>query len=153
MAKEIEHKYLVVSDEFKHLAKEQHRIIQGYISRDKERTVRIRIIDNDAKLTIKGKTDFDTRNEYEYDIPVNDAEEMLESLCEKPVISKVRYIVEFSGNRWEIDEFSGNLAGLVMAEIELPYSEYKYDTPPFIGKNVTTDSRYYNSNLSDKILE
>ena len=153
MAKEIEHKYLVVSDEFKHLANEQHRIIQGYVSRDKERTVRIRIIDNDAKLTIKGKTDFDTRNEYEYDIPVNDAEEMLESLCEKPVISKVRYIVEFSGNRWEIDEFSGNLAGLVMAEIEIPYSEYKYDIPPFIGKNVTTDSRYYNSNLSDKVPE
>lgn len=153
MGKEIEHKYLVTDDSFKKMSIEQHHISQGYLSRDKERTVRIRIIDNEARLTIKGKNNGDTRSEYEYSIPVCDADEMLNDLCVQPVIIKTRHIINYNGNKWEVDEFGGKLQGLILAEIEIPYSEYKYDIPPFIGKNVTMDSRYYNSNLKDKIPE
>lgn len=153
MGKEIEHKYLVADDSFKSMAIEQHHISQGYLSREKERTVRVRIIDNEARLTIKGKNNGDTRSEYEYPIPVHDAEEMLQDLCVRPVIIKTRYVIDYSGNKWEVDEFGGKLQGLVLAEIEIPYSEYNYDIPPFIGKNVTMDSRYYNSNLKDTVPE
>ncbi len=151
MAKEIEHKYLVIDNSYKSMTAESYRISQGYISTEKERTVRIRIIGNEARLTIKGMTVGDTRSEYEYSIPVSDADEMLKNLCVQPIIEKTRHIVNFRGNKWEIDEFGGKLNGLVVAEIEIPYSEYKYDIPPFAGKNVTMDSRYYNSNLKDTI--
>ena len=76
---------------------------------------------------------------------------MLDNLCIQPIIRKTRHIVPYNGNTWEIDEFKGTLEGLTLAEIEIPSSEHKYDIPPFIGKNVTNDSRYYNSNLIDKI--
>lgn len=150
MAKEIEHKYLVVDDSYKQLATESHKIKQGYLSRDKNRTVRIRILDDSAFVTIKGKTEFDTRSEYEYEIPVSDADEMLRNLCVQPIIDKIRHIIYVGEDRWEIDEFCGDLSGLVLAEIEIPYSEYKYSTPPFVGKNVTDDPKYYNSNLGVK---
>lgn len=153
MGKEIEHKYLVKDDSYKSDIVESHVISQGYITREKDRTVRIRIIDNEARLTIKGRTISDTRSEYEYKIPVSDAVEMIDNLCAGPIIKKTRHIVQYGGNKWEIDEFGGPLSGLVVAEIEIPYSEYKYDIPPFIGKNVTSDSRYFNSNLTDKIPE
>lgn len=151
MAIEIEHKYLVTNDSFKDFATTSTYICQGYLSKDKERTVRVRIADDTAYITIKGKNSGDTRLEYEYSIPLNDARQILDTLCVKPIIEKIRHLVEYKGNTWEIDEFKGVLDGLVLAEIELPSSEYKYDIPPFIGKNVTNDSRYYNSNLIDKI--
>lgn len=151
MATEIEHKYLVINDEYKTLATKQIHICQGYLSKDKERTVRIRLANDKAFLTIKGKNTGDTRAEYEYFIPANEAKEILQHLCLTPIIEKTRHIVEHNGNTWEIDEFHGALDGLTLAEIELPSSEYKYDIPPFIGKNVTNDARYYNSNLIDKI--
>ena len=91
--------------------------------------------------------------EYEYPIPLEEAKSILNTLCIKPIIEKYRYIVNYAGNSWEIDEFKGALQGLVIAEIEIPSSEYNYDIPPFIGKNVTNDPRYYNSNLIDKIPE
>ena len=151
MATEIEHKYLVISEEYKSLATKQIHICQGYLSKDKERTVRIRIADDKAFITIKGENAGDTRPEYEYSIPLNEAQEILQQLCLTPIIDKTRHIVEYNGNTWEIDEFHGALEGLTLAEIELPLSKYKYDIPPFIGKNVTNDARYYNSNLIDKI--
>lgn len=114
--------------------------------------MRIRVSDNDAFITIKGKNHGDKRLEFEYSIPYDDAKHLLD-LCIKPIIEKFRHIVEYNGNIWEIDEFKGALDGLILAEIEIPSSEYKYDIPPFIGKNVTNDSRYYNSNLVDKIPE
>lgn len=148
MGKEIEHKYLVNDDSFVNLASNCFLIKQGYICREKERTVRIRLLDNKAYITIKGETVGDTRAEYEYPIPFDDALRILDSLCIKPVIEKKRYIVEYHGNTWEIDVFDGQLHGLVIAEIEVPSSNYHYEIPPFIGENVTNDPRYYNANLA-----
>ena len=148
MAKEIEHKYLTVSNEYRLLATSSHIICQGYLSLDKERTVRVRTIDNRGFVTIKGKNIGALRQEFEYEIPVADAKEMLETLCLKPVIEKCRYIVVYEGEKWEVDEFKGALSGLVLAEIELPDVNHKYSIPKFIGKNVTGDPRYYNSVLS-----
>ena len=147
MGKEIEHKYLVTDSSFINMASSHCEIKQGYLCREKERTVRIRLQDDKAMLTIKGETRCDTRAEYEYPIPLADAEMLLDTLCLKPVIEKVRYIVYYCGNKWEIDVFKGRLEGLVVVEIEIPASDYRYDIPPFIGKNVTNDARYYNSNL------
>ena len=151
MAIEIEHKYLVVNESYKDYAVKCVHICQGYLSKDKERTVRVRVADNNAFITIKGKNNGDVRAEYEYPIPLDDAKKLLSTLCICPILEKYRYIVDYEGNTWEVDEFKGARDGLVMAEIELPSSDYKYDIPPFIGKNVTNDSRYYNSNLVDKI--
>ena len=148
MAKEIEHKYLTVSNEYRLLATSSHIICQGYLSLDKESTVRVRTIDNRGFVTIKGKNIGALRQEFEYEIPVADAKEMLETLCLKPVIEKCRYIVMYEGEKWEVDEFKGALSGLVLAEIELPDVNHKYSIPKFIGKNVTGDPRYYNSVLS-----
>lgn len=148
MAKEIEHKYLIVSNEYRLLATSSHIICQGYLSLDKERTVRVRTIDNRGFVTIKGKNKGALRQEFEYEIPVADAKDMLETLCLKPVIEKCRYIVVYEGEKWEVDEFKGALSGLVLAEIELPDVNHKYSIPKFIGKNVTGDPRYYNSVLS-----
>ena len=147
MGKEIEHKYLVNDNSFISLASSCYTIKQGYICREKERTVRIRIKDEKAFITIKGITHGDTRDEYEYPIPLNDANMLLNTLCIKPIIVKKRYIVNYNDNKWEIDVFNGELDGLIVAEIEIPTSNYKYDIPPFIGRNVTNDSRYYNANL------
>ena len=135
MATEIEHKYLVNDDSYKAMATERHNITQGYLSRDKGRTIRVRVIDEQA-----------ARPEFEYDIPLADAEELL-LLCEPPLIQKTRYIVPFHGNRWEVDEFGGDLLGLTLAELEIPCVDYAYDLPPFVGKDVTDDRRYYNSQL------
>ena len=153
MGKEIEHKYLVVDEGYKAAAEASLRIAQGYLSDNPSSTVRVRIAGNQAWLTVKGRNVGDTRSEYEYAIPVADAEEMLANLCKKPIIEKTRHIVVYHGNRWEVDEFGGALKGLTIAEIELPSSSYSYDIPPFAGRNVTSDPRYYNSNLTDKIPE
>lgn len=148
MALEIEHKYIVVSDEYKSIAEKSIHIRQGYLSDDKQRTVRVRMFGDKAFLTIKGQNVGAVRAEYEYEIPVADAEAMLNTLCKKPIIDKTRHIVPYEGNRWEIDEFAGQLSGLTLAEIELPSEDYSYPLPPFVGKNVTDDPRYYNSVLS-----
>lgn len=146
MSQEIEHKYLVKNQNYKKFAKNVISIKQGYLSRDPERTVRIRLWDNDGYITIKGKNQGDCRAEFEYRIPYQDAVKMM-GLCVPPVIEKRRYIVDYQDHRWEVDEFEGSLAPLVLAEIELSSSEEKYDLPDFIGENVTDDPRYYNSNL------
>lgn len=146
MATEIEHKYLVVSDEYKKMASRCYHIRQGYLNRDKERTVRVRVRDREGFLTIKGPTTGDSRAEYEYEIPLSDALNILE-MCEGKIISKVRYIVPFGGYTWEVDEFKGVLDHLCVAEIELPESTHDYPLPPFVGPEVTGDSKYYNSLL------
>ena len=141
MPKEIEHKYLVINNSFKEYATKSIAIYQGYLSKDKERTVRVRTANDLAFITVKGKNIGDTRLEFEYPIPFDEASTLLKQLCITPIIEKTRYIVEYNGNTWEIDEFKGALEGLILAEIEIPSSEYKYDIPPFIGKNVTNDVR------------
>lgn len=146
MAFEIEHKYLVNNECYRHLATESHHIVQGYLSRERGRTVRVRTWDNRGYITIKSANVGATRQEFEYEIPIVDAQQLLQ-LCPPPVIDKTRHIVIYSGNRWEVDEFHGALAPLVTAEIELPDEGYNYTLPPFVGENVTGDRRYYNSQL------
>ena len=147
MATEIEHKYLVHDMSFVAMAVEKHEISQGYLSRDTGRTVRVRIIDDRAVITIKGPASGLSRPEFEYDIPVTDAEQMCR-LCTGVVIDKHRYIVSDDGNRWEVDVFHGVHEGLVIAELELPSEEYEFRLPTWIGREVTGDRRYYNSVLS-----
>lgn len=147
MGLEIEQKYLVKNDSYRGMSTSVREIRQGYLSRVPERTVRVRTVDDKGFITVKGLTRGLVRLEYEYEIPVTDARELL-TLCEPPVIEKRRYIVDYAGKKWEVDEFMGHLSPLVVAEIELNSEDEQYETPPFIGKNVTGDPRYYNSNLS-----
>ena len=146
MALEIERKYLVVSDSYRTMAEKSSHIRQGYLSRDKERTVRVRTVDDKAFLTIKGKNVGDMRLEFEYSIPVEDACEML-CLCTGRVIEKTRYYVPYRGKTWEVDEFDGDLSPLVLAEVELSDSSESFELPLFVGEDVTSDPQYYNSNL------
>lgn len=146
MAIEIEYKYLVKNDNYKDLATSRTHILQGYLNREPERTVRVRVKGEKGFLTVKGKNSGASRLEFEYEIPKADAEEML-TLCMPPILDKTRYIVPFDGHVWEVDEFHGAREGLVTAEIELPSESEHYNLPGFIGKNVTGDPQYYNSNL------
>lgn len=143
---EIERKFLVNDESYKGLASSVHKIAQGYLSDSKNATVRIRILDDKAFLTVKGLTTGITRKEYEYQIPIEDAEEMLK-MCGGKIIEKYRYIVKKDGMIWEIDEFKGMLEGLVIAEIELQSEGSEYTKPSFIGLEVSGDPVYYNSNL------
>lgn len=120
---------------------------QGYLAIDKLRTVRVRVAGDAAYLTIKGATVGIARAEYEYPIPLTDAEEMLDTLCMKPLIEKRRYTVPYAGLVWEIDEFFGDNAGLVVAEVELPDAQATIALPPWVGEEVSGDARYYNANL------
>ena len=147
MSKEIERKFLVVGDAYREMACNKKEIIQGYLSRDIEATVRVRIIDGRAFLTVKSKNEGMVRNEWEYEIPVNDAREMLDLCCKGPVLRKTRYLVEYSGFTWEVDEFHGDRAGLIVAEVELDDASINPPLPSFVGNEVTGNKAYYNSNL------
>ncbi len=146
MSKEIERKFLITSDEWKGLAKGKF-FRQGYLSTVKERVVRVRTIGDKGFLTIKGVTVGVTRSEFEYEIPAQDANILLDNLCEKPIIEKYRAKVEHAGLTWEIDEFHGENEGLVVAEVELTDEHQKIELPKWIGKEVSGDPRYFNSNL------
>ena len=146
MGKEIERKFLVRGDGWRSLAKgTAYR--QGYLNSAKERTVRIRKIDDRAFLTIKGLTVGATRVEYEYEIPVADCDAMLDALAEKPIIEKKRYKIPLEGLTWEIDEFFGDNTGLIVAEVELESEGQTFRKPEWVGEEVTADPRYFNSNL------
>lgn len=147
MAKEIEKKYLVNSSSYRETASARHNIVQGYLCRDINATVRIRILDDKAFLTIKGRNHGIVRDEWEYPIPTADAKEMLERCTKGSIIEKTRYIVPSGDLNWEIDEFHGSHSGLVLAEIELPDEKTDFRLPDFIGTEVSGDPRYYNSNL------
>ena len=149
MAQEIERKYLVTSDSYKALALSHHHILQGYISREKTGTVRIRIADQRAYLTIKGKpaAGHFARYEWEKEIDLAEAQELMR-LCQGTIIDKTRWILPAGeGLVWEIDEFHGQHQGLVLAEIELTSEEQCFEKPDFIGEEVTSDTRYYNANM------
>lgn len=154
MAYEIEHKYLVVNTRYLSMAQSSRSICQGYLSRNPDCVVRVRIADDKGFITVKGRNFSDnaddtkqaTRKEFEYNVPLEDAREMLK-LCEGNCIAKTRYIVPFEGYIWEVDEFHGSREGLTIAEIELTSSDEKYPLPPFVGKEVTGNPEYYNSNL------
>jgi len=142
---EIERKFLVTGTEWRQA--NGVRFSQGYLSRDKERTVRVRVAGERAFLTVKGLTKGASRAEFEYEIPVADAEQLLK-LCEGPVVQKVRHVVVYQGFRWEVDEFLGENAGLVIAEIELQKEDQLFERPGWLGQEVTEDPRYFNSNLA-----
>ena len=146
MALEIERKFLVKDDSYLRLATAKREIRQGYLSRVKERTVRVRIADDTARITIKGVNHGSTRNEFEYEIPLDDARQLL-ALCVPPIIEKTRHLVPWDGLTWEVDVFHGPNEGLVVAEIELPDEQHELSLPPFVGLEVTDNPRYYNANL------
>ncbi|MDE5800910.1 MAG: CYTH domain-containing protein [Paramuribaculum sp.] len=144
MALEIERKFLVVDDSYKSLAQSKTDIIQGYLSTDPDRTVRIRICGQRAYLTIKSRNHGSVRGEWEYPIPLTDARELLH--LAKNCLSKTRYMV----GRWEIDEFHERHEGLVLAEIELKDPDELFVIPAFIGREVTDDPQYYNSVIASR---
>ena len=148
MSLEIEHKYLVQGD-YRSLAASSTHIVQGYLCRDADRTVRIRLRDDKGYITIKGKSTGDglQRFEWEREISAGDAWQLMK-LCLPGVVDKRRYLVPWRGHTFEVDEFAGDNAGLVMAEVEVSRADEDFDKPPFIGKEVTGDERYYNSYLA-----
>jgi adenylate cyclase len=146
MGQEVERKFLVVGDLWRERA-HGSTLRQGFLSTEPERTVRIRVTGERAWLTIKGKTVGAARAEYEYAIPVEDAERMLDTLCQRPLIEKTRYRVPAGPHTWEVDVFDGVNSGLVVAEIELGREDEAFDKPAWLGEEVTHDPRYFNSNL------
>jgi adenylate cyclase len=146
MPLEIERKFMVIHDGWRRPGR-GIRYRQGYLSTDPGRSVRIRSGAGKAFITIKGQTVNRTRAEYEYPVPVDDAEELLDSLCLRPLIEKTRHIVEHAGLHWEVDEFDGANAGLVIAEVELAAANQHIQLPDWVGEEVTDDPRYYNVSL------
>lgn len=147
MAQEIERKFLVTGD-YKSQAYASSRVVQGYICSARGRTVRVRIRDGKGYLTIKGASDAAgmSRYEWEKEISLREAEELMK-LCEPGVIDKTRYLVRSGHHTFEVDEFYGDNAGLVVAEVELASEDEPFEKPSFIGREVTGDVRYYNSQL------
>jgi len=148
MPLEIEKKFLVTDDSYKQDAEKQVRIIQGYLSTVPERTVRIRIKDDSGYLTIKGKSNESgaARYEWEKEISLNDAKELLE-LCESGVIDKTRFLVKSGKHTFEVDEFYGDNQGLVVAEVELEAEDEAFEKPYWLAQEVTGQDKYYNAML------
>ena len=145
MAIEIERKFLVTGDAWR--TAPGTRYSQGYLNRDKARTVRVRVAGDQGFLTIKGVSVGATRAEFEYPVPLADAEAML-LLCDGPVVQKTRHVVVHAGMAWEVDAFLGDNAGLVVAEIELASEDQAFALPDWVGAEVTGDARYFNSSLA-----
>ena len=146
MGVEIERKFLLTNEGWRG---QGHPTLmrQGYLVADPVRTVRVRIEGERAVITIKGKSTGASRGEWEYEIPVPDATELLDGLCEQPQVEKIRHRIAHAGHTWEVDEFLGLNAGLVVAEIELGAEDEAFEKPDWIGAEVTGDKRYYNSSL------
>lgn len=147
MGIEIERKFLLRNNDWRAAVVSESSLRQGFLSTDPERTLRVRLCDNQGLLTIKGLTRGARRLEFEYPIPAAEAEQLLSDLCLRPLIEKTRYQVPYGGLVWEIDVFAGDNVGLVVAEIELEDETQPFAVPPWIGDEVTGDPRYYNANL------
>lgn len=147
---EIERKFLVKVSDYKKEAHRKTKIIQGYLTKDPKRTVRVRIRENQGFLTIKGISSKDglSRFEWEKEIPINEAKELI-TLCLPTIIEKTRYEVTYKGVLFEVDEFEGTHSGLVLVEVELNSTEDIFEKPIWVGKEVTGDEKYYNSYLSN----
>lgn len=147
MATETERKFLV-KGEFRHLAVEEIRIIQTYLSIDQDKTIRIRIANNKAFITIKGRSigNSISRNEWEFQIPISDATEMMK-LCLEGKIDKTRYIIPAGKHSFEVDVFHDKNEGLILAEIELSSDDERFEIPDWLGEEVTGNPNYYNANL------
>lgn len=144
MPTEIERKFLLADDSWRPHVTKSVTIIQTYLSTNPDATVRLRVIDDRAFITVKSRNKGAARGEWEYEIPREDAIDMMDRCATSPIIDKTRHLV----GRWEIDEYHGALDSLVTAEIELTSPDERVTLPPFIGKEVTNDPRYYNSSLS-----
>jgi len=144
MAIEIERKFKIINNDWKSSILKKNGFRQGYLGTDALSSTRIRITDESAFLNIKSATLGIYRNEYEYEIPLTDATEILENLAHKPLIEKTRYYVAHQGHTWEIDVFEGDNEGLVVAEIELRHENESFAIPRWIGEEVSDDKRYYN---------
>jgi len=150
MATEIEHKFLLVNEDWQALVSHSADYKQGYLNSDATSSVRVRIAGKQAWINIKSATLGTLRQEFEYEIPVADANYMLSALCHKPIIEKTRYFVpaQVGHHVWEIDVFAGENTGLIVAEIELSEQGEEFVKPAWLGKEVTNDVRYYNNQLS-----
>lgn len=146
MPQEIERKFLVVGDGWREKAVGTS-FRQGFLSTEPERTVRVRLAGSRGSITIKGKTVGARRDEFEYEIPAEHAQQMLDTLCKRPLIEKIRYRLPLGRHIWEIDVFEGENAGLVVAEIELATEDEAFEKPAWAGEEVTEDPRYFNSSL------
>jgi CYTH domain-containing protein len=145
MAQEIERKFLVIGEDWR--TDNGIFIRQGFLHNEIESTVRVRASGERAYLTIKSAMSGITRTEFEYDIPLEDANQMLDELCQQPLIEKIRRKIQMDGFTWEIDEFLGENAGLVVAEIELEGEHQEFPKPDWLGEEVSDDARYLNANL------
>lgn len=144
---EIERKFLLASEDWREEVVRSSRIRQGYLGKIDKASVRIRVQGDKANINVKSATLGMRRMEYEYEIPLSEAEEMLEQLCQKPQVDKTRFIVERGQHVWEIDEFYGDNEGLLVAEVELGSEDEVFEKPAWLGEEVTEDPRYYNVNL------
>jgi adenylate cyclase len=144
MATEIERKFLIRDESWRNVVRASHRIIQGYLANTDRGSMRVRINGDKASLNIKSMTLGIRRSEFDYPIPVDEANFLLQDMCMKPLITKVRHLVDFGGHTWEVDEFEGENQGLVVAEVELGDGNEKFEKPPWLGREVSHDPRYYN---------
>jgi len=149
---EIEHKFLLKNEDWKKVAGEKSLYQQAYISTHSGTTVRVRIVGDIAYLTLKGNPSGErgiSRSEFEYEIPVADARVMIAEYVDSPIVEKYRYLIPYAGNTWEVDEFVGSNAGLVVAEIELESEDEEFETPDWIGECVSDNRKYTNASLAN----
>ena len=144
MSKEIERKFLIINDDWKALPSQSEKYIQGYFVTNEKCSIRVRIAEDSASINIKSATLGVTRSEYDFPVPVNDAREMLQNLCVRPLIEKIRHKINYDNHIWEVDVFSGENEGLIVAEIELDSADEIFSKPGWIGEEVSDDPRYYN---------
>jgi len=150
VALEIERKFLLRSEAWRALARSRVLMRQGYLSSNNHSSIRVRIAGDDAWLNLKAKRSTRTRLEFEYPIPRDDADEILRDLCSGPLVEKYRHEIVAGPHVWEVDEFLGDNAGLIVAEIELGSEDEPFDRPQWLGAEVTEDERYYNFNLAKR---
>ena len=150
MGKEIERKFLVKGESWRTQAKRHIRMRQGYLSEGWQNSVRVRIENDRAFLNIKGSKDGIHRHEFEYEIPIGEAEEILDEVALRPLIEKTRYEIPFADHLWEVDVFEGDNAGLIVAEVELGSAEETFEHPQWLGREVSHERRYYNVSLREK---
>ena len=148
MAIETERKFLLVNDDWRNIVSSSTLMRQGYLNSENDCSIRVRTTSNNAWLNIKSVTVGTQRHEFEYEIPLEDGNQILDTFSRKPLIEKTRHIVEVGDHSWEIDEFIGDNAGLIVAEIELNDPNESFDKPAWLGEEVTFDARYYNTQLS-----
>jgi adenylate cyclase len=147
MGIEVERKFLVVGEAWRGAATERIRMRQGYLTREGPSSVRIRITGAEARLNLKSAEVGTTRLEFDWEVPRAEAEQILDRLCHRPLIEKVRHLVPCGGHLWEVDEFEGDNAGLIVAELELGAADEAFEAPAWLGREVTHERRYYNQAL------